>query len=155
MSHCMSAVKWSSAPARATIVRFGVVSINGAIDGLSLALAYTTGLFGMGHPELLVFGTPPDLAFGLLNNLGERIRAGANLVPGIEIDFEQWHHKVIPEEVPNPGDIVFEANRFYQRPAEASVPVLQLSYDDGTGVYPWDPDYPVPEMQPRPGTFTA
>ena len=117
--------------------------------------AYTVGLFGLGHPELLVFGVPPELAYELLNHLGEKVREGSELMPGVEISFDQWHHRIVPEEVPNPGDIVFDANRFYQRPAEVSVPVLQLTYDDGTGRYPWHEGYPVPEMQPRPGTFTA
>jgi hypothetical protein len=32
--------------------------------------------------------------------------------------------------------LVFSANRFYQRPAEFSVPVLQLSYNDKAGRFP-------------------
>jgi Domain of unknown function (DUF4262) len=48
-----------------------------------------------------------------------------------------------------------EANRFYLRPDEASVPVLQLTYDDRPGRFPWEPGYAVPDMQPRPGTFRA
>src|SRR5215211_2861727 len=71
------------------------------------------------------------------------------------ITFRGWPHKIIPEELPNPGVIVFSANRFYQRPAEFSVPVLQLSYDDKAGRFPWEPGYAAPEMQPRPGTFRA
>jgi hypothetical protein len=76
-------------------------------------------------------------------------------LPGELITFEAWPHRVIPEEVPNPGQIVFSANRFYQRPPEFSVPVLQLSYDDKAGKFPWEPGYAAPEMQPRPGTFGA
>lgn len=117
--------------------------------------AYTTGLFGMGHPELLVFGLSPHDAAGMLNTLGDRIREGEPLLPGMMITVGEWPHKVIPEEVPNPGEIVFEANRFYQRPSEASVPVLQLSYDDEEGRFPWEPDHTAPEMQPRPGSFQA
>lgn len=117
--------------------------------------AYTIGLFGLGHPELLILGVPPQTAIGVLNELGGRIRAGHDLIPGTIINFDQWPHRVIPEEVPNPGDIVFGANRHYQRPSEASVPVLQLSYDDPSGLFPWDPGYCAPEMQPRPGTFRA
>lgn len=117
--------------------------------------AYTTGLFGLGHPELLVFGVDPHTAAGLLNSLGSRIKDGEYLVPGVEVDFEEWPHKVIPEVVPNPGEIVFEANRFYKRPDQASVPVLQLSYDDIEGRYPWEEGYAAPELQPRPGTFSA
>lgn len=117
--------------------------------------AYTVGLFGLGHPELLVFSLPPDAACGVLNDFGERVREGENLIPGQELMLEGHHHRFVAEVVPNPGEIVFCANDFYQRPAEASVPLLQLTYDDGTGVYPWDDGYPAPEAQPRPGTFAA
>lgn len=124
-------------------------------DSEGPAFAYTVGLFGLGHPELLIFGVYPEDALAVLNDLGERIMAGANLLPGQLITFDQWPHRVVAEEVPNPGDIVFTANRFYQRPDEASVPVLQLSYDDNAGRFPWEEEYSDPERQPRPGAFTA
>ena len=76
-------------------------------------------------------------------------------MPGQLITLEGWLHKIIPENVPNPGEIVLSANRFYQRPAEFSVPALQLSYDDKAGRFPWEPDYAAPDMQPRPGTFRS
>jgi hypothetical protein len=113
------------------------------------------GLFGLGHPELLIFGVDPGTACGVLDDLGERVRGGEPLLPGITIEFDEWPHRIIPEVVPNPGDIVFFANIFYQRPDEASVPVLQLSYDDIEGRFPWEERYMAPEMQPRPGTFRA
>lgn len=118
--------------------------------------AYTVGLFGLGHPELLVFGLEPGTAMHLLNALGDRIREDEEtLLPGQLLTFDEWEHRVIPEVVPNPGEIVFSANRFYQRPSEFSVPVLQLSYDDLSGRFPWEDDYSHPELQPRPGTFRA
>ncbi len=117
--------------------------------------AYTVGLFGMGHPELLVFGLDDDDSYSLLNSIGQGVRDDAAVIPGQLLEFEHWGHRVIPEEVPNPGEIVFSANRFYQRPAEASVPVLQLSYDDDMGRFPWEDAYSEPERQPRPGTFRA
>lgn len=117
--------------------------------------AYTVGLFGLGHPELLVFGLDPDSALHLLNELGNRVKLGDALVPGMLIELDDWSHRVIPEEVPNPGEVVFSANRFYQRPDFASVPVLQLSYDDSRGHFPWEEDYSHPDRQPRPGTFSA
>ncbi len=60
---------------------------------------------------------------------------------------------MFPEQVPNPGEVVFEANRFYARPDEFSVPVLQLSYADEN--MPWESTFSEPESQPRPGTFAA
>lgn len=125
------------------------------VDPLEPPFAYTVGLFGLGHPELLIFGVTPETAASVLNDLGERIRGGEDLIPGQLITFERWARRVITEEVPNPGEIVFSANRFYQRPDEASVPVLQLSYDDREGRFPWDDGHTAPHMQPRPGTFQA
>lgn len=117
--------------------------------------AYTIGLFGLGHPELLIIGVDPATAQGVLNTLALRMRQGEVLMPGLIITFEDWPHRIIPEVVPNPGEIVLGANSFYQRPPEHSVPVLQLTYDDTEGRFPWDQGYIAPELQPRPGTFAA
>ena len=92
----------------------------------------------------------------MLNDLGERVRSGENLISGQLVDGEGWNHKVVLEEVPNPGEIVFSANRFYQRPAEFSVPVLQVTYDDDQGRFPWDEGHDAScGRQPRPGEFRA
>ena len=91
----------------------------------------------------------------VLNDLGERVRAGEALLPGQLVMFDDWPHRITPEPVPNPGDIVFSANDFYRRPDKHSVPVLQLTYDDTEGRFPRDDGYAAPEMQPRPGTFNA
>lgn len=117
---------------------------------------YTVGMFGLGHAEFLVFDLSPGDASAVLNDLGERVRSGENLIPGQLITGEGWSHKVFLEEVPNPGEIVFSANRFYERPAEFSVPVLQVTYDDDHGRFPWDEEYDTTSgLQPRPGEFRA
>lgn len=54
----------------------------GCADGDGPAFAYTIGLFGMGHPELLIFGLDPTTVAGVFNNLGERVRADESLLPG-------------------------------------------------------------------------
>ena len=117
--------------------------------------AYTTGLFGFGHPELLIVGVDPHTARGVLNDLGRRVKGGEVLVPGMMVSFEKWPHRIVPEPVPNPGEILLWANTHYRRPAEHSVPALQLTYDDVNGLFPWDDGYATPELQPRPGTFAA
>jgi hypothetical protein len=77
-------------------------------------------------------------------------------VAGELITFPDCTIRLTAEASPNPGAIVFGANRHYQRPDEDSVPVLQLTWDDTGGRFPWDDDYSVPAwIQPRPGTFTA
>jgi hypothetical protein len=113
--------------------------------------AYTIGLFGMGHPELLVFGLPVPAALDLLNEVGSGIRNGRDLMPKEELTFSDWPRRVIPEVVPNPGEIVFGANRHYQRPAEASVPVLQLTYDVPTVDSLGRKGIPLPDRSRAPG----
>ena len=77
---------------------------------------------------------------------------GQNLIPGVLLSFEDWPHSMVPEVLPNPGEILLTANRFYQRPAHASVPALQLSYDDKAGRFPWEEGYAAPRTSsPAPG----
>lgn len=118
--------------------------------------AYTVGLFGIGHPELAVVGVDPGTAAAVLNDVSARVHAGSDLVPGEVLAFDGWTHRVTVETVPNPGEIVFAANRFYQRPDAYSVPLLQLTYDDRRGRFPWDDGYANPAgVQPRPGEWRA
>ncbi len=115
---------------------------------------YTVGLFGIGHPELLVLGLPARTAGLVLNDLFGRVRSGDDLVPGQLLTVAGWPRRVV-EELPNPGDILLTADRFYRRPPEAPVPAYQLSYDDPDGRFPWEPGHAEPALQPRPGTFRA
>jgi hypothetical protein len=130
--------------------------IFGDPDAEQTPFCYTVGLFGVGHPELLVLGLNMDNAGGLLNDLARQVYRGRQLVPGEVVTFEHWPHRVFVEESPNPGDIVFAANLHYQRPEECSVPVLHLTVDDRAGRFPWETGYSVPAWrQPRPGAFRA
>ena len=128
---------------------------SGGAEDIGPAFSYTVGLFGLGHPELVIVGTDADTAGAVLNDLATRVRQGADLVPGQLVTFEDWPHRIVPEQLPNPGEILFGANRFYARPNWASVPALQLTYDDKSGRFPWDDDYVAPDKQPRPGTWVA
>jgi len=118
--------------------------------------AYTIGLFGLGHPELLVFGLDPRTSALLLDDVAGRVRAGEDLRTGQVVTFAGWRHRVTVEELTNPRDIVFAANRYYARTDERSVPVFQLTYDDRDGRFPWEDGYDTAAwLQPRPGTFRA
>ena len=130
--------------------------VGGDMKRRQTPFAYTIGLFGVGHPELLVLGLDPRTTGLLLNDVATRVRAGEDLVPDQLLTFDGWGHRVIVQPVPNPGDIVFAANRFYQRPDAHSVPVLQLTYDDRDGRFPWEDGYSnAVWIQPRPGDFRA
>lgn len=117
--------------------------------------AYTVGLFGLGHPELVVFGLDYESAMGLLNLLGEKVRENHDISAGQILSFDGTDTRVRADVLPNAGDVVFAANRFYQRPDEASVPALQLTWDIG-GAFPGEPGYSKPSwLQPKPGEFRA
>ena len=116
---------------------------------------YTVGLFGVGHPELVVVGVGHETACGLLNQVAGLVLGGRDLVPG-EVITDGAAELLVVEQLPNPGEVLFSANRFYERPDEYSVPAYQLTWAHPDGGFPWDPGYPCPpECQPRPGTWRA
>lgn len=122
------------------------------------AFGYTVGLFGLGHPELVVVGLSSAGAHGILQPVAELVADGRNLMPGEAVPPPAGSdaHAVIVEALPNPGEVLFVANRFYQRPDEFSVPAFQLTWAHRDGAYPWNDDYPCgPDCQPRPGEWRA
>ncbi len=118
--------------------------------------AYTVGLFGIGHPELVVVGLDISESSRALNAAARCVREGGRIMPGVQMTVPGWSRRFVAETVPNPGDIAFNANRFYQRPPEFSVPLLQLSYPDARGRFPSDASYSGSrKRQPRPGEWDA
>jgi hypothetical protein len=116
---------------------------------------YTVGLFGVGHPELVVVGVDHESACAMLNAAADLVFDGRDLVPGELVDFGAARRLVV-EVLPNPAEVLFSANRFYLRPDEFSVPAYQLAWTHADGTFPWEPGYPCPpECQPRPGTWRA
>jgi hypothetical protein len=65
-----------------TIRRYGwaLQAVHGEED--SPPFVYTVGLTGFGHPELILFATARPTAAAVLNDLGERVRAGRVLAAG-------------------------------------------------------------------------
>jgi len=62
--------------------RWAVQYVGGGDHSTEPAFGYTVGLFGMGHPELVVVGLGYDLAGDMLNTVGAMVLAGDQLVPG-------------------------------------------------------------------------
>jgi hypothetical protein len=124
--------------------------------GTDPPFAYTVGLFGLDHPELVIFGIDEASAAGVLNHLGERVRQGDCIAPGELLTFDHWPHRLHVFPLPNPSEVLFAANRFYHRPPDDPVPALQLVWDDLWGNFPWEPGYQAPAWcQPVPGSFKA
>lgn len=120
--------------------------------------SYTVGLWGFGHPELLVIGLAAEVACRLLNQLGELVRAGESLRPGQSLFCPNLRggSNLQLRRVPNPHKILFVAQNVYSGPGLRTVPALQVCYADSHGRYPWDPGYADTRwLQPPPGRFAA
>lgn len=115
---------------------------------------YTTGLFGLGHPELVVVGLGQLTTHAVLTRAAELVLDGRDLVPGEHLTWPDRPDGLVVEVLPNPGEVLFCANRFYQRPDEFSVPAYQLAWQHRDGTWPWDADH-LCGCQPRPGTWRA
>lgn len=150
------AIAWNDQEDRVvteTIRRYGCYLQGVEGEAESPPFCYTVGLFGMGHPELIVFGLDMESAGGTLNWFFDRIRGGGDLTPGELVQTPNGGPRFLVEEFPNPGSALYSANRHYRRPREMSVPAYQLTWDVD-GAFPWEPGYPYPPtLQPRPGEY--
>jgi hypothetical protein len=135
--------------------RFAVQFVGAGEEDDEPAFAYTIGLFGLGHPELVVVRLDHRASHDLLGRAAELVSGGRDLVAGEVLPLVDGE-PVVVEDLPNPGEVVLGANRFYQRPAEVSVPAYQLTWAHPGGGFPWDPGYSCGRgCQPRPGTWRA
>lgn len=106
--------------------------------------SYTVGLTAHGHPEVVVLGLPFEAAVEYLNQLGERVRAGARFEDGgttaaltdesAPVSFLAVHDAgLLPGAVELYGEIT----------------AVQLVWPDSTGRLPWEEGHRnSPEVQP-------
>jgi hypothetical protein len=121
-----------------------------------LPFAYTVGLHGYGHPELLVFGLDMATSGSVLNGLGEYVREGEPLIIGDTYGFDGWQHAIHLFPLRDSGAVLISANRYYQRRRTEPVPALQCVWSDDHYRFPWEPDCTGPAvLQPLPDTFEA
>jgi Domain of unknown function (DUF4262) len=129
---------------------------DGDVDVDGPPFGYTVGLFGLGHPELVVVGLGHDDTHAILQQVAALVAGGRDLVPGELLTSPDRPDGLVVEALPNAGEVLFVANRHYRRPDEHSVPAFQLTWQHRDGTFPWDAEYPCgPECQPRPGTWRA
>lgn len=105
--------------------------------------AYSAGIFGStGRPELIVFGLPMEVGHSVVNEYGNRMRAGETLALGDFYDGFLEGHPVTFISVED-GDQIKQhatwADWFYDR---RPFPLLQLVYPDSrSGAFPWQAGY--------------
>ncbi len=102
--------------------------------------AHTIGLWErFSHPELIAFGNDLALLGPLLNALGERVRAGAQLAADSELEgilqgLPVAFRSVAPKWIePFLGNAAWH----YQR---ERIPALQCFWPDAQGRFPWQAD---------------
>jgi len=123
-----------------------------AIDDARGSFAYTVGLTRtFRHPEIIVYGLPPDTMLALLGACCEAIRAGARFTPGIRTSSVLANHDVEfravlqPQNVRQCGySVWFHGGDWF--------PLLQCVWPDKHGRFPNDPKAPawLKKAQPLP-----
>lgn len=107
-------------------------------DSDPIPFCYTVGLTGLGHPEIIVFGVDPEKAgITLLNELGERVRAGRAFSHG-EVPRNLLAGGYDPVLI-NVTDLtqLTVARRIYNE----SITALQLVLPDKNNRLPWHAGY--------------
>jgi hypothetical protein len=121
----------------------------------STPFCYTTGLFGVGHAELVVHGLERAAAARTLDDVAHRVLDhGHDLVPGQVL--EAGGTTFLVEEILCSGMVFFEAHSFYDRRPWESMAAYQLVWADQEGRFPWDDGHvPGRWVQRRAGEWRA
>ena len=105
------------------------------------SFAYTVGLWkNYKHPELTSFGLTTKTLHLILNDAGEKIKAGEKFDVGQTYNcfFKKSKTEFIQVDNKNIGDYFGKAINFYNT---KEFPVLQLVWTDRANNFPWEKDY--------------
>ncbi|MEU4421840.1 DUF4262 domain-containing protein [Actinoplanes sp. NPDC024001] len=107
---------------------------------------YTIGLTGHGHPELILFGLPPDISQPALRAVASEVIAGRRaFTPGQYADDVLEGHQVQLVAVTEPDRHLPVAAQFYAVTG-AAVEALQIVWPDRYHRWPWQPGTRVDDM---------
>jgi uncharacterized protein DUF4262 len=107
---------------------------------------YTIGLTDRAHPELILFGLPPDISRPLLHTLAGDIIAGRRtFTAGERAEDVLDGHEVEFVAVTEPDRHLPAAAQFYAG-AGSAVAALQIVWPDRHHRWPWQPGTRVDDM---------
>jgi hypothetical protein len=107
---------------------------------------YTIGLTGCGHPEMILFGLPPDISRPALRTVaGEVIAGRRTFTPGQYADDVLEGHPVQFVAVQEPDRHLPVAAQFYAGTGSA-VEALQIVWPDRYHRWPWQPGTHLDDM---------
>jgi hypothetical protein len=134
--NCIDEKKFS-----ADIEKFGwTVMLMEATDYLP-SFAYTVGLWkNYNHPEIISFGLTTKTLHLVLNDAGERVKAGQKIEIGKNYDnfFENIDTQFLKVDSRNVSDYFGHAINYYQ---STNFPAIQLVWTDRNNKLPWDKEY--------------
>jgi hypothetical protein len=112
--------------------------------------AYSVGLRNWDHPEVVIVNLPMKIAHGVINEIGDRVKAGEKFECDRMYDKLIANYAVIFREVPDPeeGDWFNVAGWVY---GSKDWPVIQCFWPDMEGHFPWQEGYDIRYMQPHVG----
>jgi len=113
---------------------WALVSVFGTAEDPTPPFTYTVGLTAVGHPELIVYGLPPQVAGAILNRAGDRIRAGDPVMAGQRLTgLVQGGLQLVALRAADTSALT-TVRAIYG----ASDDVLQLVWPDAAGRMPWE-----------------
>jgi hypothetical protein len=107
---------------------------------------YTIGLTGHHHPELVLFGLPPDISVPVLRTVSGDVIAGRRIfTAGQQADDILEGHRIQFIAVTEPDRHLPVAAQFYNVTG-AAVEALQIVWPDRHHRWPWQPGTRVDDM---------
>ena len=108
---------------------------------------YTIGLTGHGHPELILFGLPPDIARPTLHTVAREVIAGRRTcTAGQYADDVLEGHRVQFVAVTEPDRHLPVAAQFYAATTGTALSAVQIVWPDRYQRWPWQPGTRVDDM---------
>jgi Domain of unknown function (DUF4262) len=122
------------------IRKLGLSVITVPSDGTEPTLAYSVGLWGSyHHPEIVVFGLPPEVGHTIINDIGLRVKSGKRFRDG-DIIRKLANLPMAFVKVPKDrfeGHLTV-ALTYYEH---AKFPALQLVWPNRQCRFPWQSTY--------------
>lgn len=127
-----------AATLRQGLDQHGFVAVPVLGDQNNPSFCYTVGLHAnFRHPEIIVFGLPPDTAVGSMNEIADRIKHGEKMTPNqVYTDiFRNTRAVFHAVQSSRAADHMVIANQLYGR---GMYQALQLIWPDQEGRFPWE-----------------
>jgi len=123
------------------IEKFGLQVISVTSTGYSQPFSYSIGLWETyGHPEIICFGLPSDLAHAIINDVAELIKQGGKFETNQDYSkiFKASRAAFLKVDKRNIDDYFGVACEYYK---DKEFETLQLIWTDRNDKFPWEENF--------------